>query len=38
LIKEGDILYTKKRFDKKAKILKNGMLEYEKNIGSIHRI
>ncbi|MDD3120615.1 MAG: DNA methyltransferase [Candidatus Gracilibacteria bacterium] len=38
LIKEGDVLYTKKRYDKKAKILKNGLLEYEKTVGSIHKI
>lgn len=38
LIKEWDVLYTKKRYDKKAKILKNWLLEYEKTVWSIHKI
>jgi modification methylase len=38
VIKSGDILFTRKRFDKKAKVLSNGFLECDKNIGSIHRL
>ena len=35
----GDILYTRKRYNKKAKVLDNGNLLYENNItGSIHKI
>ena len=39
LISAGDILYTRKRYNKKAKVLEDGNLLYENNItGSIHRI
>ncbi len=43
LIKEkyiniGDFLYTKKRYNKKAKVLSNGSLDFDGNIGSIHKI
>ena len=39
LISAGDILYTRKRYNKKAKVLDDGNLLYENNItGSIHRI
>ncbi|MDR3244017.1 MAG: site-specific DNA-methyltransferase, partial [Elusimicrobiota bacterium] len=38
IINNGDMLYTRKRYDKKAKVLENGNLLYENNIGSIHRI
>ena len=39
IISAGDILYTRKRYNKKAKVLDNGNLLYENNItGSIHRI
>ena len=35
----GNILYTRKRYNKKAKVLDNGNLLYENNItGSIHKI
>ncbi len=39
IISAGDILYTRKRYNKKAKVLDDGNLLYENNItGSIHRI
>ena len=39
LISVGDFLYTRKKYNKKAKILENGSLLYEDNIvGSIHKI
>lgn len=39
LISVGDFLYTRKKYNKKAKILENGSLLYEdKTIGSIHKI
>ena len=43
LIKEkyiniGDFLYTKKRYNKKAKVLSNGSLDFDGNVGSIHKI
>lgn len=39
IISAGDILYTRKRYNKKAKVLNNGNLLYEdKTEGSIHRI
>ncbi|MDR2709668.1 MAG: site-specific DNA-methyltransferase [Elusimicrobiota bacterium] len=38
IISAGELLYTRKRYSKKAKILADGNLNYENNIGSIHRI
>ena len=39
LISVGDFLYTRKKYNKRAKVLENGSLLYENNtIGSIHRI
>ncbi|MDR0485912.1 MAG: site-specific DNA-methyltransferase [Elusimicrobiota bacterium] len=38
IIKSGEVLYTRKRYDKKAEVLENGFLKCENNIGSIHRI
>jgi modification methylase len=34
----GELLYTRKRFNKQAEVLSDGNLHYEGNIGSIHRI
>ncbi|MDR3050028.1 MAG: site-specific DNA-methyltransferase [Elusimicrobiota bacterium] len=38
IINSGEFLYTRKRYDKKARVLDNGNLSYDNNIGSIHRI
>lgn len=38
ILKDWEILYTKKSFNKQAKVLKNWLLEFEKNVGSIHKI
>lgn len=39
IIKSGEILYTRKRYNKVAKVLGSGNLLYNDNIiGSIHRI
>lgn len=37
-IKVGDILYTRKRYNKKAIVLNNGELKLENKVGSIHKI
>ncbi|MCA6085093.1 MAG: hypothetical protein LE179_02500 [Endomicrobium sp.] len=39
IVRSGEVLYTCKRYNKKAKVLNNGKLLFENNIiGSIHRI
>jgi modification methylase len=38
IINVGELLYTRKSFNKRAEVLIDGNLHYENNIGSIHRI
>jgi DNA modification methylase len=38
IIKAGDVLYTRRRYNTTAFVLENGTLQYKDTIGSIHKI
>ncbi|MDR3113864.1 MAG: site-specific DNA-methyltransferase [Endomicrobium sp.] len=38
IIRVGELLYTRKKYNKRAKVLSDGNLHYEERTGSIHKI